>query len=185
MPDSKIDISQDLIPDDAKLKTISGLASQMISKATEIVKATEILKKLEGEYKLLEEKTLPDAMLSAGVEEFKVANTGIKVVLSEGMSISVPKKNMPMVTAWLRANKHDDIIANEVTVPLPKGTNDRVIKKLEAGIKILKLTYTREESVHSGTLKALLKEQRAKGVDIDLKLFGAWEYKKAEIILPK
>lgn len=185
MPASTIDISQDLLPDDAKLKTISGLASRMISKATEIAQVEKQLEKLQGEFKELEEKHLPLAMLSAGVEEFKVAGTGIKVVLSEGMSISVPKKNLPAVCQWLRKHKHEDIIANEVVVPLPKGTEPKLIKKLEAGLKILKLTFSREESVHSGTLKALLKEQRAKGVDIDLKLFGAWEYKKAELILPK
>jgi hypothetical protein len=184
MSASSVDVTQDLLPDDAKLKTISGLASRMISKTMEIVKAEEVLEKLQGELKELEEKHLPLAMLSAGVDEFKVSGTGIKVILSEGMSISVPKKNMPLVTAWLRKHKHDDIISNEVVVPLPKGTDPKKITALAAGLKKLKLAFTREESVHSGTLKALLKEQRAKGVDIDLKLFGAWEYKKAELILP-
>lgn len=183
MATPKVNILDDIVPDDGKIKLISELASQIISKDSEIEAAEIVLKELQEEKNRLETETLPAAMLSAGMEEFTLVG-GIKVLLDEDMSISVPKKNLPAVCQWLRDNKHEDIIKNQVVVPVPKGL-DSVVQKLEAGLKKLKLDYTREESVHSGTLKALLKEQRQKGININLKLFGAWEYRKAKVQLPK
>jgi hypothetical protein len=43
------------------------------------------------------------------------------------------------------------------------------------------MNYSDKEGVHAQTLKAFIKEQMAKGVDVPLELFGAYPYSKAVI----
>lgn len=183
---NEIDISVDLgVPDQFKLVTVSQLANEMMVMETRILLAAKELKRLTQKHATMAEKTLPDAMRSAGMTEFKLVND-VMVVIEEGLSISVPKKNMGEVCSWLRANKHGDIIKHEIVVPVPKGENSvKQVAKLEASLGKQKLEYTKEENVHSGTLKALLKEQRENGVEINMSLFGAYEWSKASIVMPK
>lgn len=179
-----IDISADLIPDDNKLQTVSIFAQQMVDLEAELALLAAKANAKMAEYKNIAEKTLPDAMLSAGLSEFKLSN-GTVVSIKDDMSVSVPKKNMPLVCGWLRDNNHGDVVKNLVEIPIAKGKgNDERVELLVKTLTALKFTFDRVESVHTGTLKALLKEQRSKGVELDLKLFGAYEWRKAEVTLP-
>lgn len=178
-----IDITQDLIPDDSKLQTVAVFAQEMVDTEAEVAELGAKVKLLVDRYKHVAESLLPDAMASAGLSEFKLEN-GTVVAITDDMSISVPKKNIPVVCKWLRDNKHEDIIKNQIEVPIAKGKDERAAE-LEKLLDAAKFAFTRVESVHSGTLKALLKEQRAKGVELDLKLFGAYEWRRAEVTLPK
>lgn len=182
----EIDITADIgVPDDSKLKVVAVLANKALVLQSRIAMVIIEGQSLANQLKTLEEITLPDALRSAGISEFKLDN-GAKVYLDEDMKISVPKKNMSDVCTWLRDNKHGDIIKNEIVVPIAKGKESEAqVEKLETQLSRLKLVYTREESVHSGTLKALLKEQRAKGVELNLSMFGAYEYSKVVVELPK
>lgn len=180
-----VDVSQDLAPDNKKLQTISSVAQSMLEVDAKILELESQLQQLKEEKYSLETVVMPDLLLSAGVESFKMTS-GAVVSLEEGMSLSVPKKNMAQICGWLRSHKHDDIIKHEIVVPVPKGKDsNKQVNEIKMFLKSKKVEFSTEENVHSGTLKALLKEQRAKGVEINLSLFGAWEWKKAEITLPK
>lgn len=182
-----IDITQDLVPSDSSVKRISELAQLQLQLEAELADAEEKFKAAAERLRQIQERELPDALAAAGVEELKLDN-GAKLTVKEDLKISVGQERMPGVCSWLRKNKHDDIIKRECTISLPKGTDPKLIARIEKGLKALQVDYSIAENVHSQTLKALLKEQMAdpkKAKNINLPDFGAFPFKKAVIKLPK
>jgi hypothetical protein len=182
-----IDIGQDLVPTDAAITRISELAVLQLQLETELADAEEKFNAAAERLRQVQERELPDALIAAGVEELKLAN-GAKLTVNEDLKISVGQERMPRVCAWLKRNNHDDIIKRECTISLPKGTDPKLIARIEKGLKVLQVEYSIKENVHSQTLKALLKEQVAdpkKAKNINLSDFGAFPFKKAVIKLPK
>jgi hypothetical protein len=71
-------------------------------------------------------------------------------------------------------------------VPLGKGFDAKVLAGIRAGLERKGIVYAMEESVHTSTLKALLKEQLESGkFKGNLQDFGAYPLRKATITLPK
>ncbi len=187
IPDDLLDdVEQGLAPSDESVRSLSELAQRQLDIEAEIATIEEQLAKKRDELRIIAEDQLPTAMLTAGVESMKLAN-GAKVEIKEDLSISVTKPKLPYVLGWLRKNKHADIIKRDLETVIPKGKDSEgIAKKAIAALKKLKLDATVSESVHSGTLKALLREQLAKGAKgIELDKFGAFQWKKSVITLPE
>jgi len=95
------------------------------------------------------------------------------------MSISVPKGRIGEITKWLREQGHGDIIKSEVSVPFAKGQGN-MVGDLKSYLSDIGLSCEETQSVASGTLKALLKEQLEAGdLNKDLNFFGAFAWKKS------
>ncbi len=181
-----IDLEQDaaLLPNDNSLTRVAELANLQLELEAELAAKEAELNDVAKRLNDVQMKALPDAMKAAGIEDFKLTN-GTKIIIKDDMSISVSKDKMPNVCKWLRENKHDDIIKAQITVELPKGTDPKLVSKIEKFLSGTPLAFSKGETVHSQTLKALLKEQREKGKNINLSDFGAFEYTKSIIKLPK
>jgi hypothetical protein len=180
-----IDLEADaLLPTDGALKRVSELAELQLELEAEVAAIEAKLDDATKRLNAVQMKELPDALKAAGIDEFKLTN-GTKVIIKDDMSISVSKDKMPGVCKWLRQNKHDDIIKAQITVELPKGTDPKLVSKVEKFLSGTPLAFNKGETVNSQTLKALLKEQREKGKTINLSDFGAYEYTKSIIKLPK
>lgn len=182
---ANIDITEDLIPDDDKLSSINQLAEMQLELEAEVAAITLQLGERQKDLRRIQEMELPNAMKDAGIEEIKLTN-GAKLSIKEDISISVPKNNLDKIVEWLNEQGHGDIVKHEVSVTVPKGEDEKH-QKLLAGLKKLGLVFEDGATVNSSTLKALLKEQKKKlaesGQLIDLKLFGAYEWKKSIIKL--
>ena len=178
------DTEQGFAPDDGALLTVSQLAMRQLELITSIASKQEEIDILSAQLRNIEERELPDAMLAAGIAELKLEN-GAKLKVEDGLSLSLPKKNLPDVCEWLTSNGHGDIIRHSLSADIPKGKgSDALRKKITAALTKLGLAFSIDPAVHSGTLKALVREQLEKGANIDLKLFGAYSWKKAQITLP-
>ena len=94
--------------------------------------------------------------------------------------MSVPAEKKRDAYAWLRESGFGDLIKNTVAIDFGRGEDDNA-EALKEYCQEHGMTYSDKEGVHAQTLKAFIKEQMAKGVDVPLELFGAYPYSKAVI----
>jgi len=169
------------MPSNAEVTEIAALAELQL-KRQEIVETLEQhLKEAQANLRQVQEVDLPNAMQQAGVSEIKLPS-GEKITIKDDVYASIPKdERYHEAMDWLRDHGFGDVIKNEVKVAFGKGEEDQaaaLMAELNAnGWK----NYTSAVTVHASTLKALIREQLAKGADFPLELFGAMPVSKAVI----
>lgn len=153
---------------------------EMQLKAQKDVEATEEkLKEAKKQLRKIQEGLLPDTMAAAGVEELKL-QTGQRIVIEEFVSCSVTKDKKPKVLAYLRGIGSGDLIKNEVSVPFQAGDDDKA-QALVTQLDELGFLATQDETVHTGTLKAWIKDRMKEGKPVDKALLGVYVGAKASI----
>lgn len=163
-----------------QLQGIGYLADKAISLKGEIEAMEEALKKLNAQYREITEKDLPEAMDAVNHSEFKTKD-GRKVTVKDDVQASISKDNRPAAHAWLRDHNHEDLIKNQITVPLGKGL-DNVATEIIGELKDrYGIEASREESVHASTLKAFCREQLAAGAELPAGLLGLYVRRVAVI----
>lgn len=170
-----------MIPTNAEISEISALAVRQRALELEVEVLEGHVKQAKEALRQVQEVDLPAAMAQAGVSEIKLP-TSEKISIKEDVYASVPKnEHYHEAMDWLRGHGFGDVIKNEVKVSFGKGEEDQakaLITELNAnGWR----NYTAGETVHSQTLKALIREQLAKGKDFPMELFGAGTVTKAVI----
>jgi len=175
-----IDFEEDskALPTDAEIKDIATLVNLMLAKQKAVVRAEAALKLAKDEYNRIALKELPDAMLAARTQNFTTTD-GVRVTLKEDLYASIKDSNKAAAYKWLHDNGFGDVIKTKVAMDFGRGEQER----LTSLVGVLESSgfedYSAAETVHAGTLKALLKEQLAQGVEVPLDLFGAFQYKEA------
>tara|TARA_R100001594_G_scaffold150592_1_gene212545 strand:- start:965 stop:1516 length:552 start_codon:yes stop_codon:yes gene_type:complete len=161
-----------------QIKTAIVLAEKQSALETDLDKLENQIKEKKKELRHIQEKLLPEALDQLNLTEMVLPHGG-KVLVKSDMSISVPKGRLGEITGWLKENGHGDIIKSEVSVPFGKGQGN-MVGHLKSYLDEVGLTCEETQSVASGTLKALLKEQLEAGdLDKELGFFGAFAWKKA------
>jgi chaperonin cofactor prefoldin len=178
------DFDNDLAPSDAALSNVAALANRQLELEAEVAELEEQLKNKINELRKISDDELPTALKQAGLDEIKL-ESGVRITVKDELTCSVSADKKPWVLNWLRKHKHDDIIKKEVAVIIPKGSDPKVLARLQKGIERLELDYAVEENFNTGTLKALIKEQLENGKPLQLDKFGAFQINKAKITLPK
>lgn len=161
------------------LKELSELSLTFVNLNREIEEQEEKLSELKKELKALSEKKIPTLMDELGLSELKTEQ-GFKISIKNEIFAKIPDENKTEAFEWLRSHDLDDVIKTEINIKYDKGENEKAIKNFNALIqKGFNAKYN--ESVHPMTLKSLIKEQLNNGSDIDLSLFGAFEFQKTII----
>jgi len=161
-----------------QIKTAIVLAEKQSALETQLDKLENQVKEKKRELRNIQEKLLPEALDQLNLSEMALPEGG-KVTVKSDMSISVPKGRLTEITEWLLKQGHGDIIKSEVSVPFGKGQGN-MVGGLKSYLDEVGLTCEETQSVASGTLKALLKEQLEAGdLDKELGFFGAFAWKKA------
>lgn len=166
-------------PSDDKIASISRLAQEYIKAEGEVDRLEKQLKAAKSRFDNIRDKLLPEAMDNAQTKGFTLQD-GRKLSLGEEMTCSVPAKRKAEILKKLREDGHGDLISNVLTVEIDKGKDNKAAA-LEDEAKKLGFTPEREESVNTGTLKALLKKRVEDGEDVDLSFFGAHLVRRAKI----
>jgi hypothetical protein len=167
------------VPNDEELGEIAALAFQQVQWENTIARLTKELANATAGLKNIQEKALPDAMATAGLSKFTLTN---------GMSIEVKKEVFPSISAanekkafkWLTDNGFGDVVKDEVKVPFGKGEAAKALV-LMTWAKAQGFAATEKLSVHAGTLKALVKEQRARGVEFPADCFSIFDLSKTVV----
>ncbi len=179
-----------VLPSDAQTASIASLVLEAERLRKEIVAAETKLETLQGEYNTCVKKHLPDALEVAGVSKITLKD-GITIVevVSE-FHANISEERSVGAFAWLRDHKHDGIIKTKLEVSFGKGDAAKAAA-LTAVLIERKESFSSKESVHPGTLKAFVKEQKKKEKDMRVKgtpipeipdaLFGVFEERVAKV----
>ncbi len=175
------DATNSSIPTDAVTKTISDLVEKQKYLADRVAALQVELNAAQEQFKQVSEKDLPEALLSAGVESI-TTKTGVKVTIKSNIYASISEANKERALSWLEEHGFGDVIKNQISLDFGRGEGDRFNDAAQA---LVEAGFTNEvnvkESVHPATLKALVKEQLEKGVEIPLELFGVYKQRVAVI----
>lgn len=167
-------------PSDSGLKQVSMLGARQINIEAEMADIAEQQANLAEQLKQITDVDLPAAMAEVGLKSFTL-DSGETIEIEEGIGTSISKKNEAEAFAWLRDNGHGDIIKNVVSVSFGRGeeAEAQAAKDMlaEAGVTGI----NQKESVHWQTLRAFVKEQLQRGVNIPEDAFGIYEYQKSKI----
>lgn len=131
-------------------------------------------------------KQLPEAMMAAGVDSFRCAETGTTAKLAfecAGALGSDPEERERKLNI-LCANGADEIVKTEVTVAFSKG-HDAQAQALLGEMSRRGLNVVMERNVHHQTLKAWVKEKMEAGAALPLDDIGLWYGQIAKIKRPK
>jgi hypothetical protein len=161
------------------LRQISELARRQLDWEHEIERLEDLQKQANEALRKIQEEDLPAAMAEAGMKSFTLEN-GAKITVKDEVAVSIPKDRKYEAYKWLRDNGYGDVIKHNVVVEFGKEDDAAALRLMEYCQKQGKHAED-QQSVHAQTLKALVKEQLAKGVEIPFDLFGAYPYSKAVI----
>lgn len=170
-------------PTQEKLASVEQLIAEQLRLEDLLERLEAKRKETQALYDGIRDRQLPDALLEAGVTEFKTT-AGMKVKVEKLYLASVTKDKAPAFYDWLDEQGHGGIIESSVVISFGKG--DRAAAK-EADRKIYaELGYETQltDSVHWATLRAFAREQIEEGNDLPPEL-SVHQVDRAKITRPK
>ena len=180
------DIFEDYLDEGAALsqgntgtgKQLSDLVRKLRNIETQIEDADQHLKSLKADKHKLSTENIPSLMDEMGVERLDV--DGVTVSRKMIVHASIPADRKDEAFAWLRENRLDDIIKNDVTCSFGKG-EDNVAGDVVGILQDRGFDPKTKTHIHPSTLKAFVKERVTDGKPINLDMFGAYINNAAEI----
>lgn len=146
--------------------------------------AADALSKAQAAQSKIELEDMPELMTELGMKEFTL-DDGFKIKIESDLKCGITADNKEAAHNWLKDRNFGGLIKVKLEQEYDKGE----IEAAEANaVKILELTgkvAVVNETIHAGTLKAFLKEQREKGANLPADLFGIHPFNKAKITPPK
>ena len=167
------------LPDKEALSTLSKMVHRQVDLEKTVERLKEETKQAEKDLREVSDDQIPQEMLSLGLSAL-VLEDGSKLSIKDVYSASIPKYRNKEAIQWLRDHEHDGMIKSLVSLSFGREEQElrsKVFKQLKAS------GFSPEEtdSVHSGTLKAWVKECEENGIKIPHDLFGVYVGKRANI----
>jgi len=145
----------------------------------EVDKLEDELRAAKSQLSDVSERLIPTLMDEMGLKKF-TTNKGFKVEIKTSLRLSVSGDRKVGALAWLEAHGHGAIIKRTVSVPFAVDQKD-LAKELVEELRERYGTAKDSSDVNSTTLKSLVTELMAKGEDVPLSTFGAFEQKTTKI----
>lgn len=180
------------------LQQIVAYAEEMQSVEKEILDLKEKMKERAARYEKLQLTLVPDLMMAIGVKNFALASGFIietKPIVRGSIPTTQQIENADEIDrpfliqrrnealAWLRNNKAESIIKNQVVAEFGAGEDDAA-KKFYAGIQAQGYRVKIEEEVNFMTLNSYIKQALADGKVIPNDAFALFTGQKATIKEP-
>jgi hypothetical protein len=175
---------------------LQGSDEQMTSIAQLMVDEDSLARSLETQEALAEDlrrrlhelrtKALPEAMLAAGVDRFRCAETGTEARIAFECSgaLGEDPAERDRKLDLLIANGADEIVKTEVTATFNKDEFQKAMALL-GELQRRGLPTIIKRNIHPMTLKAWVKERMEEGADLPLDDIGLWYGQIAKIKRPK
>ena len=161
------------------LSDVRALAMRQLDLEAEVSRCEQALKEAKNNLRAVEESELPAALRAAGIPKFHLSN-GMTVSYKEDLKISVPKKNMDGVIAYMREWGFGGHVSNRLVVDVGKG-QDNAVQTLIGTAESMGLKAELTENVASATVKKVLNLRMKEGKSDDLPFFGAYSYTKSTV----
>lgn len=165
------------------VEDIQLLVSALLDAEADVDKANIALSAAKERARRLSEETIPSAMQELGISDLKLTD-GTSVKISDDVYVSIPKDNQEAAFDWLNSKGHGGLIKVDVITHYTKG-NANEAAKLALTLEKKGLSVAIQQSVHSQTMKAFLREQLRNGAQIPLDLFGARPVNLTKVTQPK
>jgi hypothetical protein len=170
------------------LETLMDTAHQMEQLFQRYGDKLEEAKIIKEQYDKLATETIPEAMQMLKLKDFSLSS-GAALELQEIISAKIKEEDKAEAFAWVRENGHGDIIKNEVTVVFGKEEDADAAHLLNyvnsPETELHFSAASREENIHSSTLKAWVSEQIKKPEPFPKELFGVNIFNIAKLTQPK
>ena len=166
------------IPED-NMGKIGAVATDIAETEIEISNLKEQLKKKEDYKTKLSEEVLPSLFSEVGLSELKLSD-GRKIKVSEYYRAAIKVENREAAYTWLRNNGFGDLVKNQVTCSFGRNEDEKA-SSLISDLSEKGLEPAQREWVESSTLRAFVREQYEKGVDLPMELLGAYVGQKTTI----
>ena len=159
--------------DNTDLSGVINLTKKLVEQNKIVDDLTNALKEETKKLNRIQFEDLPELMneLDMISQEIEVDGKIYKISKGEKYYASISKDRKPFVVKWLRDNQHTGLIKNEIVATVGKG-KDNVAADVCSYIENAGLDYTREENVHTGSFKALIKDDIEKGKNVPLDELG-------------
>lgn len=171
------------VPTNNELSEISRLAARQVALEKSIALMNDDLSQLNEELRNLTESLLPDAMAAVGMQKFTLED-GNNLTIKDEVFAAIRAEQTKGAVRWLEKQGLGDVVKDELKITLGRGETKLAPQFLKLADK-LGVNATEKESIHASTLKALVKEQLAKGVQFPEEYFSIKEFKKSVIKAPK
>ena len=165
--------------DNAGLDTVAGLARKIKYQQDKVERLDRELKDEKQALLKLTDEDLPSTMADLGLSKFSL-DDGSTVEVKPTYGASILVKDRPAAYEWLRENGFDDIIKNVISCQFGRGEDDQA-SAFHAFASQQGYPADQNESIHSSTLKAFVKERIETGEDFPHTLFGAYVGQRAII----
>jgi hypothetical protein len=165
--------------DNAGLDTVAGLARKIKQQQDKVERLDRELKDEKQALLKLTDEDLPSTMADLGLSKFSL-DDGSTVEVKPTYGASILVKDRPAAYEWLRENGFDDIIKNVISCQFGRGEDDQA-SAFHAFASQQGYPADQNESIHSSTLKAFVKERIETGEDFPHTLFGAYVGQRAII----
>ena len=172
--DQEINVSDDGI------QTISVLAEAQLELEQQMEEINNQLKVLKEKHRRISEEQLPEALKEVGIAEFKLKD-GTKVSTATYYSARITPDNKEEAFEWLRNNNFADLIKNTVSVSFGRD-EDGAARELRDELNRNGMNTAQKEWVEPMTLKAFVREQVEKGVDLPYETFNVYIGQRSKII---
>jgi hypothetical protein len=139
---------------------------------------TDQLKDLARRRTELETRTIPDALMEAGVRELTTLE-GLKVTTTFYVG-TIPTEKREQAYEWLEQHGAASIIKRNVSIKLDKGS-DAIAEKAAEQLRLLGLDPKISLEIHPQTFKSFAREQIQKGQILPLAEWGVFHGEKAVI----
>jgi len=159
--------------DNTELSGVITLSKKLVSQSKIVDDLTSALKEETKKLNKIQFEDLPEMMneLDLISTEIEVDNQIFKLSKAEKYFASITRERKPFVIKWLRDNRHTGLIRNEIIAQVGKG-KDNVAADVYAYIEKAGLDVTREENIHTGSFKALVKDDIEKGKAVPMEELG-------------
>lgn len=167
MARAKLTPLQKQMQEDAGTLGTNALDVARVRKA--VIELEKLRKEIEEDTAALDAKTKAATAIETELLPTLFDEAGVSSLTIDGRPLKIKTEYHPFVLkaneqkffAWLRKNKFDGIIKNELKVAFGKGEDGKAAK-LAAELMKKRFVVAMKQGVHASTLKAFVKEQTEK-----------------------
>ena len=165
--------------DQKGLKTVAEIARMIVSQEAKLADLEQRTKDAKKELLQLTDNELPNMLAEIGLSKMTL-DDGSEVTVKQTYGASILVANRPKAYDWLRDNGYDDIIKNVVSCQFGRGEDEKALA-FKAVAENEGYPADQKTDIHSGTLRAFVKERCEAGDDFPMELFGAYIGQRAII----
>jgi len=182
------EIAQDAAPAEVSAVSLAEMidtAERMRSEEAEVARLTAELKEAAAKLQKTQTEDLPTMMLASRMLAFKLLDGG-SMELRPDLHCAITEANKPLAFKWLETTGNGGIIKTAVVTEFDRDEHEKANEFIEKAQKLIPDRLVElKQGVHAQTLKAFVKEQRAKpGNKFPDELFSVHPFNKAVYVPP-